>query len=94
MKNLIAVLALLKKTLLVLLIVLWPVTARASLIFYDISWTVAAANVGLPLIYGDISVRVHFVQDTEGDPFQQNSNSFPDPYDGYPYTYGGPGWSG
>jgi hypothetical protein len=59
-----------KKSALVLLIVLWPVTAYSSLITYDISFTVLAANL-FQRLYGDISVRTHFVQNTEGNPFFQ-----------------------
>ena len=57
-----------KKSALVLLIVLWPVTAYSSLISYDISFTVWAANLLQPL-YGNISVQTHLVQNTEGNPF-------------------------
>ena len=63
-----------KKFLLVLLVVLWPITANASLISYDFSFTVLAQNLSLPL-FGDILVGVHFIQDTEGDPFSQHTLS-------------------
>jgi hypothetical protein len=68
-----------KKTLLLLVLtVLWPITAHASLIFYDISFTVSGQNLADPL-FGDIQVEVYFPQDTEGDPFQQNTNGLPAP---------------
>jgi hypothetical protein len=59
-----------KKFLLVLLILLWPVNGRATLITYDISFTIAGENVS-PSTAGETSVRASFVQDTQGDPFFQ-----------------------
>jgi len=58
-----------KKSALVLLIVLWPVTAYSSLISYDISFTVLAANLSQPLyVYGDISVSNAFRPKHRGQP--------------------------
>lgn len=58
-----------KKFMLVLLIVLWPVSARASLIKYRISFTIPDQFLSFPV--GFARVIVSFTQNTEGDPFYQ-----------------------
>jgi len=56
-----------KKFLLVLLVVLWPTTVKAALIFYNVSFTILAENLFDPR-YGDLPFVVEFAQDLAGDP--------------------------
>jgi hypothetical protein len=60
-----------KKLLVALTFLLMPALAHATLIRYDIAYTVAAQNLFQPL-YGDLSVRVFFIQDTDKDPLVQS----------------------
>jgi len=60
-----------KQMILALLIVLCPAPAKATLVFYDISFTVLAENLFQPL-YGGMDVVVRIAQDSQGDPVNQH----------------------
>ena len=52
-----------KQFLLVLLVILWPATARATLFTYDISVTMLAGYLADPR-FGDVAIAVSFPQET------------------------------
>jgi len=73
-----------KKILLLLIIVLWPTTVKATLFSYELSVTMLAGYLAQPL-FGDVRVGVGFVQETTLD-FPQTSFFLPDlTLELYPY---------